>query len=104
MTDTTGYYEQYVGFYWDSDRNAGPQKITIDFKIGSHNQPYPTPENSDEDAYSELLEKQEMWVANNMQSLIEQELVIDVFDHDVVNSVEALEEHIDDMNFELYYY
>lgn len=95
---TESYHEQYVGFYWGSDLDAGPQTMIVNFQLGKLNS-YPTQDN-DED----ISEKQEMWVADNIRSLLEQDLITDVYDHAVIDSVDALEENIDDMSFKLYYY
>lgn len=107
-TDDTaddGFYEQYMGFFWDDDTDDGPQYFTINFKLSEEMKTdFPGAEVEEEHGINEVESRREEWVADHINTLLRFGFVTDVYAHDEIDSVEALEENLHRMNFDAYYY
>lgn len=107
-TDETaedGFHEQYMGFFWSDDTDEGPQYFTIQFKLSEEMEAdFPGAEVEEKHGIEELETRREQWVADHIDTLLRFDFVIDVYSHDEINSVDALEDALHRMDFDAFYY
>lgn len=98
------HYEQYLGFYWSDDTSDEHQNITISFQLSEEmKEDYPhSIEDETDISVTNAVERREMWVAHNIEVLLDFGFVTYVHDDGSITSVKELEENIDRMDFNVF--
>lgn len=100
-----GYYEQHIGFFWSDGTSDKPQNFTIGFKLSEEMEddfPHNVEEKEDI-SFEQGTKRREMWVADHIETLLDFDFAVDVYDHETISSIEKLEENLDRMGINAFY-
>lgn len=99
-----GYYELHLGFFWNDNRDEGPQNVTVDFKLTEEMEEDYLEIEEQYDRIDKADKEKERWVADHMNLLLEMGLVTEAYGHQEIESVQDLESQISNIGFKAFYY
>lgn len=95
-----GYHETTLTFFWKDDREDGPQYVTIDFRVTSEmEEDLPGQEELEKHGAVAVEEMMEDWLQENILTLLDFGFVTDAYGNKYIESVEDLEEELENMNY-----
>lgn len=104
QTPQEGTFEQYITFYWDDDKESGPQTVTINFQLSDEmleDFPYDAEE---EYGFEEAERLRERWLTDHLYTLLEFGFITDAYGHEEMSTVEDLENELENMDFDALYH